>query len=69
MGFGIVFRLAWALGGSLYLGVQGQLPFLIGIADGFTRRLRRDRITIRNPGPRRNTRDIPLDRFLRWIGA
>jgi len=69
MGFGIVFRLAWALGGSLYLGVQGQLPFLIGIADGFTRRLRRDRITIRNPGPRRNSRDIPLDRFLRWIGA
>ena len=69
MAFGIVFRLAWALGGSLYLGVQGQLPFLIGISDGFTRRLRRDRITIRNPGPRRNTRDVPLDRFLRWIGA
>ena len=69
MTFGLVFRSVWALAGALYLGIQGQVPYIAGVVDGFARRLRRERITVRNPGPRRNNRDVPLDRFLRWIGA
>jgi GT2 family glycosyltransferase len=65
---GLVFRAAWAIGGAIYLGAYSQLPFMYGLVDGFANRLRRQRITVRNE-PRRTNRNVPLDRFLRWMGA
>ena len=43
--------------------------FVNGIVDGFSGRLRRDRITIRMPIPSNEPPDTPIIRLLRWLGA
>lgn len=68
MSLGLAFRVTWAIGGAIYLGVCSQLPFLHGFVDGFANRLRRERITVRNE-PARRTRNVPLHRLMRWLGA
>jgi GT2 family glycosyltransferase len=67
--------IGWALR-LLYYGAQApyeafyeQKPFIVGVVDGFSGRLRRERITI---GQQLRTRIPPkklLRRFLRWVGA
>jgi GT2 family glycosyltransferase len=67
----VLMSLGWALRASLFavramLEVVGdQQPFVIGLVDGFSGRLRRDRITVRRG---RTPTGGRLDRFLRWMG-
>jgi hypothetical protein len=37
--------------------------------DGFSGRLRRDKITVRMPIPSNEPPDTPIIRILRWLGA
>jgi GT2 family glycosyltransferase len=68
MAVGLAFRVTWSIGGAIYLGVYSQLPFMFGFVDGVANRLRKQRITVRNE-PTRRTGNVPLHRFLRWMGA
>ncbi len=66
MTFGLLLRLMWYVVQGPLSAVYDQLPFIIGMVDGFSGRLQQDRITIRRGGVVRTDR---LNRFLRWIGA
>ncbi len=69
MVLGIVMRIsAFALSAAIR-SVMGQEHFVNGMLDGFSGRLRRDKITIRMPIPSGEPPDTPVIRILRWLGA
>jgi hypothetical protein len=69
MTLGVTMRIsAFALAAALR-AVMGQEHFVTGMLDGFKRRLRRDKITIRMPIPSNEPPDTPVVRILRWLGA
>jgi len=69
MVLGIVMRIsAFALSAAIR-SVMGQEHFVNGMLDGFSGRLRRDKITIRMPIPSGEPPDTPVVRILRWLGA
>ena len=69
MSLGVAMRIsAFALSAALR-AVMGQEHFLNGMLDGFSGRLRRDKITIRMPIPSNEPPDTPVIRIMRWLGA
>jgi GT2 family glycosyltransferase len=69
MTLGLVMRIsAFSLSAALR-AVMGQSHFTNGMLDGFSGRLRRDKITIRMPIPSSEPPDTPVIRILRWLGA
>lgn len=69
MGLGVGMRIsAFALSAALR-AVMGQQHFINGMLDGFSGRLRRDKITIRMPIPSSEPPDTPIIRIMRWLGA
>ena len=69
MALGIAMRISFFSAGAVLRAFGGQSHFVNGIVDGFSGRLRRDRITIRMPVPTNEPPDTPLIRLLRWLGA
>jgi GT2 family glycosyltransferase len=69
MALGIAMRISFFSAGAVLRAFGGQSHFVNGIVDGFSGRLRRDRITIRMPIPTNEPPDTPLVRLLRWLGA
>ena len=66
---GLAMRIsAFALSAALR-AVLGQEHFINGMLDGFSGRLRRDKITIRMPMAPSEPPDTPIIRILRWLGA
>jgi GT2 family glycosyltransferase len=69
MTIGLTMRIsAFALSAALR-AVLGQEHFVSGMLDGFSGRLRRDKITVRMPIPSNEPPDTPIIRILRWLGA
>ena len=66
MTLGVALRVLWYMVQGPISAVYGQIPFMIGMIDGFRGQLRHDRITIRRPQVVHTDR---LNRFLRWVGA
>ena len=66
MTLGLVLRLTWYVVQGPLSALYDQLPFVVGMVDGFRGQLRQEQITIRRGGIVRTDR---LNRFLRWIGA
>lgn len=66
---GITMRIsAFALSAAIR-SVMGQEHFVNGMLDGFSGRLRRDKITVRMPVASAEPPDTPVIRILRWLGA
>lgn len=69
MVLGLVMRMsAFALSSTLR-AILGQEPFISGMVDGLSGRLRREKITIRKPAYSGELPDNPIVRVLRWLGA
>jgi GT2 family glycosyltransferase len=75
MALGLCLRAAWHAIASVFFAVRYQLPFVRGVIDGFSGRLRRDQITVRQ-GPKPVVRRLShwaaeryFHRFVTWIGA
>ncbi len=69
MTLGIVMRISFFSAGAVLRAFGGQSHFVNGVIDGFSGRLRRDKITIRMPIPTNEPPDTPVIRLLRWLGA
>ena len=69
MALGVALRISFFSAGAVLRAFGGQSHFVNGIVDGFSGRLRRDRITIRMPIPSNEPPDTPIIRLLRWLGA
>lgn len=69
MGLGLVMRISAFSLAAVLRAVMGQQHFVNGMLDGFSGRLRRDKITIRMPIPSPEPPDTPVIRILRWLGA
>jgi hypothetical protein len=69
MAFGLLMRISIFSLSSVVRAVAGQSHFTNGVIDGFSGRLRRDKITIRMPVPSTEPPDNWIVRFLRWLGA
>jgi len=69
MVLGLVMRISAFSAAAVLRAVMGQQHFVNGMLDGFSGRLRRDKITIRMPIPSNEPPDTPVIRLLRWLGA
>jgi GT2 family glycosyltransferase len=69
MTLGVVMRISAFALAAVLRAVMSQQHFVNGMLDGFVRRLRRDKITIRMPVPSAEPPDTPVIRLLRWLGA
>jgi hypothetical protein len=69
MAFGLLMRISIFSASSILRAIGGQSHFTNGVLDGFSGRLRRDKITIRMPVPSYEPPDNWIVRFLRWLGA
>jgi GT2 family glycosyltransferase len=69
MGLGLLMRISAFSLGAVLRAVLSQQHFVNGMIDGFARRLRRDKITIRMPIPSNEPPDTPIIRIMRWLGA
>lgn len=69
MTLGLLMRMAAFSLAATVRSVMGQQHFINGMLDGFSSRLRRDKITIRMPIPSGDPPDTPVIRILRWLGA
>ena len=69
MTLGVVMRISAFSLAAVLRAVMSQQHFVNGMLDGFVRRLRRDKITIRMPVPSAEPPDTPVIRLLRWLGA
>jgi len=69
MSLGVMMRISFFSAGAVLRAFGGQSHFLNGMLDGFSGRLRRDKITIRMPIPSNEPPDTPITRLLRWLGA
>jgi GT2 family glycosyltransferase len=67
--FGLVLRTGFQAAYLAFDAIRNQRPYLHGIADGFSRRLRREQTIGRGMGVRRLPPVTPFVRFLRWLGA
>jgi GT2 family glycosyltransferase len=69
MALGVAMRVSFFSASAVLRAFGGQSHFMNGIIDGFSGRLRRDKITIRMPIPTNEPPDTPIIRLLRWLGA
>jgi GT2 family glycosyltransferase len=69
MSLGIAARISFFAASAVLRAFGGQSHFVNGIVDGFSGRLRRDKITIRMPVLTNEPPDTPIIRLLRWLGA
>jgi GT2 family glycosyltransferase len=69
MAFGLIMRISIFSASSIVRAVGGQSHFTNGVLDGFSGRLRRDKITLRMPSTSDTPPDTWIVRFLRWLGA
>jgi len=69
MTLGVVMRISAFSLAAVLRAVMSQQHFVNGIRDGFTGRLRRDKITIRVAVPGSEPPDTLVIRILRWLGA
>jgi GT2 family glycosyltransferase len=69
MALGLAMRITIFSANSIVRAVGGQSHFTNGVIDGFSGRLRRDKITIRMPVPSNEPPDNWIVRLLRWLGA
>jgi GT2 family glycosyltransferase len=69
MTLGFVLRLLWYCVRGVLTALAFQRPFVVGVLDGFSGRLRRDHITTRRGGVAQTLTKSPLRRFLKWVGA
>ncbi len=69
MVLGIAARISAFALSAVLRSVMGQEHFVNGMIDGFSGRLRRDKITIRMPIPSNEPPDNRLVRLMRWLGA
>ena len=69
MTLGVVMRISFFSAMGVLRSVSGQSHFMNGVIDGFSGRLRRDKITIRMPIPSNEPPDSPVIRLMRWLGA
>lgn len=69
MVLGVAARISAIALGAALRAVMSQQHFVNGMVDGFSGRLRRDKITIRMPIPSNEPPDTRVIRILRWLGA
>lgn len=69
MTLGLGLRIVWYVFHAMQTAVRDQRPFVTGLVDGFSGRLRRDHITVRRSSTAGAPANRLLQRFLRWVGA